>query len=870
VLKIALVFYTKKYFMSKNLLIVESPAKAKTIEKFLGKDFKVKSSFGHIRDLDKGDKGINIEKDFEPHYVVSPEKRKVVKELKDAVKNVSEVWLATDEDREGEAISWHLCKVLGLDEKTTKRIVFREITKPAIQKAVENPRKLDLNLVNAQQARRILDRLVGFELSETLWRKIKGKLSAGRVQSVSVKLIVEKEREIQNFDPTPYFRVAAVFTVLNGNGIGVELKAELKNRFDTEGEAEAFLQKCKGANYSIKAINKKPLKRNPAPPFTTSTLQQEASRKLYFSVNRTMQVAQRLYEQGMITYMRTDSTSLSETAIGAIANEIKSEYGDRYLKSRRYKSKSSNTQEAHEAIRPTYIDRSAAGADRDQKRLYDLIWKRTIASQMASAELEKTTVDIGISTVPNTLLEATGEVLKFDGFLKVYMESSDDEGEDEVKGMLPPLKVGQQLNLNILQATQKYTRPPARYTEASLVKKLEELGIGRPSTYAPTITKIMEKDRGYVTKESREGEEREYRILTLKDDVISTENATEITGSTSNRLYATDMGMVVTDFLDEHFGNIMNYSFTADVEEKLDDIASGSFEWRKIIKDFYGPFHSAIEETRENASRAKGTRILGTDPASGHTVLVQMTRYGPAAQIGTPEEVGEEGKPRFANLMPGQSMETITFNEVMDLFKLPREVGEYNGMTLIVNNGRFGPYVKYGEKFASLPRGVDPLEVGLDQAVEAVKAKEIEDAPIGTYKGEPFTKGKGRFGPFLKYKNLFVNVPKKYDFDNLKESDCHELIAAKIEKEANRYIKVWDEEKIAIENGRWGPFFRVKKKAVKIPKKGEDKFTAEELKELTLEEVKAMIKAVDPTALPVKKAAKKTAGKKTTRSTKKT
>ena len=843
--------------MSKNLLIVESPAKAKTIEKYLGKDFKVKSSFGHIRDLDKGDKGINIEKDFEPKYVVSPDKKKIVKDLKDAAKNVSEVWLATDEDREGEAISWHLCKVLGLDESQTKRIVFREITKPAIQKAVENPRLIDLNLVSAQQARRILDRLVGFELSETLWRKIKGKLSAGRVQSVAVKLIVEKEREIQKFEATPYFKVTALFQVDNGKGKMVELKAELKNRLETEGDARDFLEKCKGAIFNIKDISTKPLRRNPAPPFTTSTLQQEASRKLYFSVSRTMQVAQRLYEQGLITYMRTDSTSLSELAISTIAKEIISEYGDKYSKPRRFKSKSSNAQEAHEAIRPTYADRRMAGADRDQQRLYDLIWKRTVASQMSSAELEKTTVDIGISTIPGTTLEASGEVLKFDGFLKLYIESTDDDEQEEAKGILPPLKVGQKLDLETLQAVQKFTRPPARYTEASLVKKLEELGIGRPSTYAPTITKIMEKDRGYVTKESREGVERTYQILTLKEDSISTEKTTEITGSTSNRLYASDLGMLVTDFLDEHFGDIMDYKFTADIEEKLDEIASGEDDWRKMVGDFYGPFHEAIEETRENASRARGTRVLGTHPDSGHSVLVQMTRYGPAAQIGTKEEVGEEGKPRFANLRPEQSMETITFNEVMDLFKLPKEIGEYKGWTLEINNGRYGPYVKYDGKFASLPKGVDPLEVTLEQAIEVVEQKEKENAPIGTYKGEPITKGKGRFGPFLKYKDLYVNVPKKYDFDTITEAQCHELIAAKIEKEANRYIKIWDDEKIAIENGRWGPFFRVKRKAVKIPKKDDKKMTADELKELSLEEVKKLINEVDPTVLNSKKKTKK-------------
>ncbi len=846
--------------MSKNLLIVESPAKAKTIEKYLGKDFKVKSSYGHIRDLDKGDKGVDIENEFEPKYVVSPNKKKVVKELKEAVKKVDEVWLATDEDREGEAISWHLCKELGLDEHSTKRIVFREITKPAIQKAVEKPRTVDINLVNAQQARRILDRLVGFELSETLWRKIKGKLSAGRVQSVAVKLIVDKEREIQSFDPTPYFRITALFEVSGDNGKKAELKAELKERYNTKEDAQKFLEKCLDADFIIENITKKPLKRNPAPPFTTSTLQQEASRKLYFSVNRTMQVAQQLYEQGHITYMRTDSTALSNTALGSLAEEIKSEFGNNYLKTRQFKSKSQGAQEAHEAIRPTYANRNTIKGNRDQQRLYELIWKRTIASQMAQAILEKTTVDIGISTIPDAKLEATGEVLKFDGFLKVYMESTDDDDEpQESKKMLPPLKLSQPLDLLHMEATEKYTRPPARYTEASLVKKLEELGIGRPSTYAPTISKIMEEDRGYVTKESREGVERTYRVLTLEKGNIKEQKDTEITGSTNNRLYATDMGMVVTDFLSQYFKEIMDYSFTAEIENKLDHVASGEEQWREMLKDFYTPFHKTIEDTRENADRAKGTRELGTDPDSGHTVLVQMTRYGPAAQIGTREEVGEEGKPRFANLKPAQSMETITYEEVMDLFKLPRELGKYKEWTLVVNNGRYGPYVRFDKKYASLPKGKDPLDLTFDEAVEIVKAKIKEDAPIGSYKGEPITKGKGRYGPFLKWKDLYVNVSKKYDFDNISESEAHELIEAKIEKEANRYIKRWEDEGIAIENGRWGPFFRVKRKSVKIPKKDGEKLEAEELKKLSLEEVKKMIEEVNPGLIkgkPAKKAKK--------------
>jgi DNA topoisomerase-1 len=844
--------------MAKHLLIVESPAKAKTIEKYLGKDFKVKSSFGHIRDLDKGTKGVDIENDFEPKYVVSPEKRKVVKDLKDWVSKVDEVWLATDEDREGEAISWHLCKELGLDEYETKRIVFREITKPAIKAAIEKPRKVDINLVNAQQARRILDRLVGFELSETLWRKVKGKLSAGRVQSVAVKLIVEKEREIRDFKGENYYRIVAVFEVDNGRGQKVELKAELKNRIDDLKSAEAFLKKSKGSNYLISNIDIKPIQRKPAAPFTTSTLQQEASRKLGFSVNRTMSTAQRLYEQGLITYMRTDSNNLSETAIQGIEEQIKKEFGKEYSTPRRYKSKDSNAQEAHEAIRPTYIENIGVGADRDQQKLYELIWKRTIASQMSNAKIEKTEVKIASSNVSDADFRATGEVLKFEGFLKVYIESNDDEEEGEAKGMLPPLHRGQNLDLSELQATEKFTRPPARYTEASLVKKLEELGIGRPSTYAPTISKIMEKERGYVTKESREGVERSYQYLTLKDDEISKEEKTEITGTTSNRLYSSDIGMIVTDFLEEHFGPIIEYGFTAEIEEQFDIIAEGGKEWKEMLRNFYGPFHERIEDTIANADRAKGKRELGKDPESGHTVLVQITRYGPVVQIGSREEVGEEGKPRFANLNPGQSMETITYEEAMELFKLPRVMGEYKGEELSVNSGRFGPYVKYGEKkFASLPKGADPLEISKKQVLELVAQKEKEDAPIGTYKGNDITKGKGRFGPFLKYQNLYVNVPKRYDFENISIEDAHELIAAKIDKEANRYIQQWPDEKISIENARWGPVVKFGRKFVKIPKVKDEKMTAEQLKEVSLEEVKKWIEDELPGSFKKKAPAKK-------------
>lgn len=842
--------------MSKNLLIVESPAKAKTIEKYLGKDFKVKSSYGHIRDLAKGDKGIDIQNDFSPAYEVSPEKRKVVSELKTAAKKAETVWLATDEDREGEAISWHLCEVLKLPVDKTKRIVFREITKPAITKAIEEPRTVDINLFNAQQARRILDRLVGFELSETLWKKVRGKLSAGRVQSVAVKLIVEKEREINEFSATPFYRVYAEFLVKDKAGKGVKLKAELKERFSEGGDAEKFLKDCIGASFTIKDIEKKPAFRKPAAPFTTSTLQQEASRKLGFSVNRTMGVAQRLYEQGHITYMRTDSTALSKTATEGIEREIKSEYGDEYHKYRVFKSKSDNAQEAHEAIRPTYFDKKRVSSDRDEQRLYELIWKRTVASQMANAKLEKTSVKIGVSSRPSDFLYAEGQVLVFDGFLKVYMESKDeDEEEGEAKGILPPLAVGQGLDLDTMMGIQRFTRPPSRYTEASLVKKLEELGIGRPSTYAPTITKIMEKDRGYVVKESREGVERKYEVMELKGGAFSKETQTEVTGTTSNRLYSTDMGMLVVDFLNEHFAEIMEYGFTAEVENKLDAIAHGKAEWVKMLKDFYFPFHEDVKETIENADRASGERILGKDPKSGNTILVRMAKYGPVAQIGTPEEVGDE-KPIYANLKPGQSIETITLEESLELFKLPKSLGEYKGHEVVISSGRYGPYIRYNELYVNIPRGEDPLDLGMDRAGELIEVKLDEIRPVGSYKGVEYTKGKGRFGPYLKYGAYFVNVPKKYDFDNLTQEEAHELIEKKLEKEANRYIKQWDKEKIALENGRWGPFIRFKKKSIKLPKEGKE-MAPEELAAISLEKVQSWIEAEMPDAFKTAKKKKK-------------
>ncbi len=843
--------------MAKNLLIVESPAKAKTIEKILGPDFTVKSSFGHIRDLEKGNKGIDIQNNFEPSYVVSPEKVKVVRELKDQVKKSSEVWLATDEDREGEAISWHLCQELKLDVKTTKRIVFSEITKPAIQKAVANPRFVNVDLVNAQQARRILDRIVGFELSEVLWRKVKNKLSAGRVQSVAVKLIVEREREIQNFEAVPFFKVTAVFDVKNDRGEMTALKAEYTTRLDNEQEATDFLNKSNGASFTINSIEKKPSKRFPAPPFTTSTLQQEASRKLGFSVNRTMSTAQRLYEEGLITYMRTDSSNLSETALTAIAQEIETSFGSKYLHTRRYKSKTANAQEAHEAIRPTYIERKNIGPDRDQMRLYELIWKRTIASQMSEAELEKTIVKINISTMAGKQLEAVGEVLKFDGFLKVYLESTDDDEDDDVKGMLPPLKINQLLDLNVMEATQSFTRPAGRYTEASLVKKLEELGIGRPSTYAPTITKIMEDERGYVTKESREGSIREYRHLVLKDRSIASKTKTEITGTTKNCLYPSDLGMVVSDFLSEHFSTIMDYGFTANVEDQLDKIATDGLDWKGMLKKFYGPFHESVGSTLENAERAKGKRELGKDPLTGYSVIAQMTRFGPVIQIGDREEVKEGEKPRFANLKPGQSMETISYDEAMELFKLPRTIGQLNNEEVTVNTGRFGPYVKYGELFVNLPRSMDPMVVTMDEVKTLIEANLDENAPIGYYKELPITKGKGRFGPFVKWNDMFINIPVRFKLETITVEQAIELIDLKVDKEANRYIQQWPSEKISIENGRWGPYLKFGKNNLKLPKKDGQKIEDAYLQTVSLEEVKSWIEAEIPDAFKKKESPKK-------------
>jgi DNA topoisomerase I len=842
--------------MAKNLLIVESPAKAKTIEKILGSDFEVKSCYGHIRDLAKDDMGIDLNNNFMPSYIVPEEKERVVKELRTLAKKSEEVWLASDEDREGESISWHLAEVLGLDTKTTKRIVFHEITKPAIQKAVLNPRTINMDLVNAQQARRVLDRIVGFELSPVLWRKIgmQRSLSAGRVQSVAVKLIAEKEREINQFTSTSSFKVDAILTAVDKER-SINFKAEGK-KYELTEDAEAFLKSCIGATYTVKDIQVKPGKRTPAAPFTTSTLQQEASRKLGYGVSKTMLLAQKLYESGKITYMRTDSVSLSDTAMEDIKSEISRSYGSNYVQVRKYKNKNESAQEAHEAIRPTYMDNHTV-EDFDGKRLYELIWKRTIASQMADAELEKTTVKINIST-NNEELTASGEVIKFDGFLKVYTESTDEEEpEENDESRLPAMSPGQQLDFIQMTATERFTRPGARYTEASLVKKMEELGIGRPSTYAPTISTIIK--RNYVEKKDKEGVKRNFRILKLKNDAIQKVTEQENTGAEKSKLFPTDLGLVVTDFLNLHFDKVMDFSFTANIEEEFDKIAEGKIDWSKMVGNFYKPFHAEVEHTLETAERAKGERELGVDATSGKPVIARMGRYGPMVQIGKAED---EEKPRFAKLKASQSIETITLDEAMDLFKLPLTLGEYEAQEVSVNIGRFGPYVKWGEQFVSIPRGEEPLEVDLARAIEIITAKQKEDAAIGYYQDKPITKGKGRFGPFIKWNDLFINIPRAYNFDALTQADCNELIEKKIDKESNRFIQQWPDEKIAIENGRWGPFIRFGKKMLKLlPKADKSKYTPEELAVLPLEEVKKIIEITDPNAFVKKVAAKKAPAK---------
>jgi DNA topoisomerase-1 len=840
--------------MSKNLVIVESPAKAKTIQKYLGKDFEVKSSFGHIRDLPKKGMGIDL-KTFTPDYEVSADKKKLVTELKAAVKKAEIVWLASDEDREGEAIAWHLAQELKLKEENTKRIVFHEITKNAILKAIENPRKIDQNLVNAQQARRVLDRIVGFEMSPVLWKKVKTGLSAGRVQSVAVRLVVEREQEIRNFKPTSTYKVEGTFV----NAEKQEIAAKLKKDFAQEKEAEAFLEKSQNTEFKVLNVEKKPGTRSASAPFTTSTLQQEASNRLGYNVTSTMRIAQRLYEEGYITYMRTDSVNLSQDAISAAKDFIEKEFGAEYSSPRNYTTKSASAQEAHEAIRPTDFGVKTIG-DAQLNKLYQLIYKRTLASQMANAKIEKTVIEIGNSALPSHF-EAQGEVIVFDGFLKVYgISKTEEDDEENNEKLLPKVKIGEVLSYKKITATEKFTKPAARYTEAALVRKLEELGIGRPSTYAPTIQTIQ--NRGYVDKREILPQEREIVKLSLGKSGLKKEVLTEKFGGDKNKFVPTDIGEVVNEFLINNFNEILDYGFTAKVEQDFDDIANGSEKWKETLKHFYDNFHPKIEDVEEHADRATGERLLGVDPKSGKNVYARMGRYGAMIQIG---ENDDEEKPTYASLLPTQNINTISFEEALELFKIPFDLNEFQGKPVSVGVGRFGPYVKWGDAFISIGRGTDPFSVTQEVAENFIKEKIEADAPIATYKGEPVTKGTGRFGPFVKYKDLYVNVPKKYDFDNLTQGDIEELISAKLEKEANRYIQQWEKEKISIENGRWGPFIKFGKGMFKIPKKEDgSKFEAEELKTVSLDEVKKWIVAQDKNAFAEKKkpAAKKTAAKK--------
>jgi DNA topoisomerase-1 len=769
--------------MHENLVIVESPAKAKTISKFLGKNFHVSSSMGHIRDLVKKDFGIDIHNNYLPQYVVSEDKKKIVAELKKLSKEAQTVWLASDEDREGEAIAWHLQEELKLKPENTKRIVFHEITREAILHAIEHPREIDINLVNAQQARRVLDRIVGFEISPVLWKKVKPSLSAGRVQSVAVRLIVDREREIMNFETSSSFRVTGTFLFLLSNGKPGELKAELSKRFATEKEAAGFLEKCKGAEFTVAEVVKKPTRRTPAQPFTTSTLQQEASRKLGFSVSQTMTIAQKLYEAGRITYMRTDSVNLSSLALNTISAKITDLHGEKYVKTRQYRTKTKGAQEAHEAIRPTYISDETIPGTVQEKKLYELIWKRTIASQMADALLEKTTVTIDCSTSPEKFT-ASGEVILFDGFLKVYMESSDDEnGQQSGQMIIPPLKVNDRLTAMGIQATEKYSQKPPRFTEASLVKRMEELGIGRPSTYAPTITTIQNRD--YVVKEDRPGKERPFVVLELTGDEITRSVKTEIFGTEKGKLFPTDIGMVVNDFLTGNFEKILDYNFTANVEEELDRIAEGSLVWHEVIDRFYKPFRQNIESVLRKTEKTRGERILGTDPATGKTVSVKIGRFGPIAQLGE-SVTGREGeKPQFASLRPGQLLETIRLEEALELFRMPRTLGEFENEKVMVGIGRFGPYVRHNGKYISLPKGEDPYLVTLERATALIGAgrEKEKNAVIRTFAEEPELKIlKGRWGPYISYKQENYRIPKGTEIGSISLDECRKIIDNSVKK----------------------------------------------------------------------------------------
>ncbi|MEO5569354.1 MAG: type I DNA topoisomerase [Bacteroidia bacterium] len=900
--------------MADNLVIVESPAKAKTIEGFLGSDFIVKSSYGHVRDLAKNDKAVNVANNFEPNYEISEDKVKVIADLAKLAKKAKTVWLATDEDREGEAISWHLFEALELKDANTKRIVFHEITKSAIQEAIENPRKIDKHLVDAQQARRILDRLVGFELSPILWKKIKPSLSAGRVQSVAVRLIVEREREVEAHKFSSAFKVTANFLVTDDKGISRNLKAELPSRFKTKEDAESFLQKSLNATYTISNLEKKPGKKSPSAPFTTSTLQQEASRKLGFSVAQTMLVAQKLYEAGKITYMRTDSVNLSQTALNAAKKEIISSYGEKYVNTKQYVTKSASAQEAHEAIRPTYFQNSTVDGDHNERRLYELIWKRTIASQMSDAQLERTIVTVNSDKVEENFV-ATGEVIIFDGFLTVYLESSDDENtEDAAEGLLPPLTIGQNLDLDFIEARERFSYPPSRYTEASLVKKLEELGIGRPSTYAPTISTVQK--RGYVVKEDRMGKERKYFVITLKNDSVKQEQKTETTGTEKAKLFPTDIGAVVNDFLVQNFEDVLDYNFTAYVEKEFDEIAEGKLKWQGMLAEFYQPFHKNVKHTSENAERASGERILGIDPKSGKTVSARIGKFGPMVQmkmndedekpqyaslrpgqrletitfeealdlfkgdkiLGVDPKSGKivsarvarygpvvqmktndgDDKPQYANLRPGQSLETITLEDALELFKLPRTLGKFEDKDLIVSIGKFGPYIKQENSFTSLPKTDDPYEVTLERSIEIILDKRSKPDLIknprnlGKHNGEDVTVSRGRFGPFIKFKNLYCAIPRDEDPFLIELPRAIEIIEAKKQSDIEKIIKIFDENKDAkILKGRYGPYVAFGKMNLKIPKN-------QEPESLTYEDVLRMAEAEGSTASKSKGKGKKT------------
>jgi DNA topoisomerase-1 len=759
--------------MQENLVIVESPAKAKTIEKFLGNGYKVLSSYGHIRDLKDKDLSVDVNDNFKPEYVISPAKAELVKKLKKEAKAAQTVWLASDEDREGEAIAWHLYTVLGLNEKDSKRIVFHEITKNAIQKAIEHPRNIDLNLVDAQQARRVLDRIVGFELSPILWKKIMPSLSAGRVQSVAVRLIVEREREVNGFNAEAFFRIQAQFLLPDGKTI---LQSELNKRFKTEDEAAAFLEKLKDATFTIEDINTRPGKKSPAPPFTTSTLQQEASRKIGYSVSQTMSIAQKLYEAGLITYMRTDSLNLSTLALNASKKEIQKEFGEQYVKIRHYQTKTKGAQEAHEAIRPTYMDNRTVGGTAQEQRLYKLIWERTIASQMADAELEKTTVTIGISNSPADKFHVNGEIIKFDGFLRVYMEDTDDETpDDNMEGLLPPLHLNERLSLREATATERLTQRPARYTEASLVRKLEELGIGRPSTYAPTISTIQQ--RGYVIKGNKEGEQKSLITLLLKNNRVDKKVKTEVIGADKNKLMPTDSGFIVNDFLIEHFPLVLEYHFTADLEKEFDKVADGEMKWTDTLRKFYDLFHPVVEEvSASKTDRKVGERILGVDPGSGKSVSVKIGRFGPYVQIGTADD---NEKPQFASLTKDQSLETITLGQALQLFVLPRTVGELDGKPVLAAIGRFGPYLKFDNKYAAIPGEYSPYHITLEEAEEVIRKKEAQDANkiIRSFaEDEKLQVLNGRYGPYITYEKKNYKIPKDSAPDKLSYADCMKII----------------------------------------------------------------------------------------------